>query len=66
MMLMENQSISFTIDQTRLRGCAAGVIPLKIFAMYSQLFVTGRQKLNDSEKVDDLNQLKDSGSKQCK
>ena len=38
--------------QTRLRGCAAGVTPLKIFAMCSQLFVTGWQKLNDNQKVD--------------
>ena len=28
------------IDQTRLRGRAAEVTPLKIFAMCSQLFVT--------------------------
>ena len=39
------------IDQTRLRGRAAGVTPLKIFVMYSQLFVTGRQELNDNQKV---------------
>ena len=37
--------------QTRHRGRAAGVTPLKIFAMYSQLFVTGWQKLNDNQKV---------------
>ena len=35
------------IDQTRLRGRAAGVTPLKIFAMCSQLLVTGWLKLND-------------------
>ena len=29
----------------------AGVTPLKIFAICSQLFVTGRQKLNDYQKV---------------
>ena len=40
-----NRSVSFMIDQTRLRGCAAGVTHLKIFAMCSQLFVTGRKKL---------------------
>ena len=55
------------IDQTRLRGRAAGVTPLKIFAMCSQLFVTGRQKLNDNQKVNaDRNQLKSQGNKQCK
>ena len=37
----------FMIDQTRLRGRAAGVTPLKIFAMFSQLFVTGWQKLTN-------------------
>ena len=55
------------IDQTRLRGRAAGVTPLKIFAMCSQLFVTGRQKLNDNQKVNaDCNQLKSAGNQQCK
>ena len=55
------------IDQTRLRGRAAGVTPLKIFAMCSQLFVTGWQKLNDNQKVNaDRNQLKSAGNKQCK
>ena len=39
------------IDQTRLRGRAVGVTPLKIFAMCSQLFVTQRQKLNDNQEV---------------
>ena len=39
------------IDQTRLRGRAAGVTPLKIFAMCSQLFVTGRQKLDDYQEI---------------
>ena len=67
MMLMENRSIGFMIDQTRLRGRAAGVTPLKIFAMCSQLFVTGRQKLNDYQEVNaDHNQLKSEGDKQCK
>ena len=51
MMLMENRSVSFMIDQTRLRGCAAGVTPLKIFAMCSQLSVTQRRKLNDYQEV---------------
>ena len=55
------------IDQRRLRGRAAGVTPLKIFVMCSQLFVTGRQKLNDYQEVDtDRNQLKSAGNKQCK
>ena len=64
MMLVENRSISFMIDQTRLRGRAAGVTPLKIFAMCSQLFVTGRKKLNDYQKVNsDRNQLKSAGNK---
>ena len=67
MMLMENQSIDSMIDQTQLRGRAAGVTPLKIFAMCSQLFVTGWQKLNDNQKVDaDRNQLKSAGNQQCK
>ena len=67
MKLMENRSISFVIDQTRLRGRAAGVTPLKIFAMCSQLFVTQRQKLNDNRKVNaDHNQLKSEGNKQCR
>ena len=40
---------------------------LKIFAICSQLFVTGRQKLNDNHKVNsDRNQLKSAGNKQCK
>ena len=64
MTLMENRSISFLIDQTRLRGRVAGVAPLKIFVVYSQLFVTGRQKLNDSQEVNaDHNQLKSEGNK---
>ena len=55
------------IDQTRLRGCAAGVTPLKIFAMRSQLFVSQRQKLNDYQKVNSgPNQLKSAGNQQCK
>ena len=55
------------IDQTRLRGRAAGVTPLKIFVMFSQLFVTGLQKLNDNQEVNvDHNQLKSEGNKQCK
>ena len=55
------------IDQTRLRGRAAGVNPLKIFAMCSQLFVTERLKLNDYQKVNiDRNQLKSAGNQQCK
>ena len=55
------------IDQTRLRGRAAGVTPLKIFGMCSQLFVTGQKKLNDYQKVKtDHNQLKSEGNKQCK
>ena len=63
MMLVENRSISFMIDQTRLRGRAASVTPLKIFAMCSQLFVTGRQKLNDkSESRYGPNQLKSLGN----
>ena len=67
MMLMENRSIGFMIDQTRLRGRAAGVTPLKIFAMFSQLFVTGQKKLDDYQKVKiDHNQLKSEGNKQCK
>ena len=53
--------------KTRLRGCAAGVTPLKIFAMCSQLFVTGWQKLNDnSESLFGHNRLKSSGNKQCR
>ena len=40
------------IDQTRLGGCAAGVTPLKVFVIYSQLFVTRWQKLNATHKVD--------------
>ena len=67
MMLVENRSISFMIDQTGLRGRAAGVTPQKIFAMCSQLFVTGQKKLNDYQKVKaDHNQLKSEGNKQCK
>ena len=55
------------IDQTRLRGRAASVTPLKIFAIFSQLFVTGWQKLNDYREVNaDHNQLKSEGNKQCK
>ena len=55
------------IDQTRLRGRTAGVTPLKIFVMFSQLFVTGRQKLNDNQEVNaDHNQLTSEGNKQCK
>ena len=55
------------IDQARLRGRTAGVTPLKIFAMCSQLFVSGWQKLNDNRKVNpDRNQLKSEGNKQCK
>ena len=55
------------IDQTRFRSRAAGVTPLKIFAMSSQLFVTGWQKLNDNLKVNaDRNQLKSAGNQQCK
>ena len=55
------------IDQTPLRGRAAGVTPLKIFAIFSQLFVTGWQKLNDYQEVNaDHNQLKSEGDKQCK
>ena len=55
------------IDQTRLRGRAAGVTPLKTFAMCSQLFVTGRQKLNGNQKVHaDRNQSKSAGNQQCK
>ena len=42
------------IDQTRLGGCAAGVTPLKVFVIYSQLFVTRWQKLNATHKVDML------------
>ena len=52
MMFMENRSISFMIDQTRQSGRAAGVTPLKIFVIYSQLFVTRWQKLNATHKVD--------------
>ena len=51
MMLMENRNISFLIDQTSLRGCAADVTPLKIFVMCSQLFVTQWQKLNDHQRI---------------
>ena len=40
------------IDKTRLRGRAADVTPLKIFVMYSQLFVTHWQKLKGNQKVD--------------
>ena len=66
-MFMGNRSISFMIDQTRLRGRVAGVAPLKIFVMRSLLFVTGWQKLNDNRKVNaDRNQLKSEGNKQCK
>ena len=55
------------IDQTRLRGRAAGVTPLKIFGMYSQLFVTGRKKLNNYWKANtDRNQLTSAGNQQCK
>ena len=55
------------IDQTRLWGRAAGVTPLKIFAMFSQLFVNGRKKLYDYQKVKtNHNQLKSEGNKQCK
>ena len=55
------------IDQIQLRSRAAGVPPLKIFVMCSQLFVTGRQKLNDHQNVNpDRNQLKSVGNKQCK
>ena len=55
------------IDQTRLRGRAAGVTLLKNFAMCSQLFVTGWQKLNSNQEVNtDHNQLKSVGNKQCK
>ena len=55
------------IDQTRLRGHVAGVAPLKIFAMCSQLFVTQWQKLNDYQEVNaDHNQLKSEGNEQCK
>ena len=55
------------IDQTRLRGRVAGVAPLKIFVMRSQLFVTGRQKLNDNQEVNaDHDQLKSEGNEQCK
>ena len=67
MTLVENRSISFMIDQTRLRSCAADVTPLKIFAMNSQLFVTGRQKLSNYQEVNsDHNQLKSAGNQQCK
>ena len=67
MMLMESRSIGFMIDQTRLRGRAAGVTPLEIFVMFPQLFVTGRQKLNDNQEVNaDHNQLKSEGNEQCK
>ena len=67
MMLLENRSIGFMIDQTQLRGRAAGVAPLKIFAMCSQLFVTQWLKLNDNQKVDlGRNQLKPAGNQQCK
>ena len=67
MMLTENRSIGFMIDQTQLSGRAAGVTPLKIFVMSSQLFVTGRQKLINYRKVNiDRNQLRSSGNKQCK
>ena len=34
MMLMGKRSISFMIDQTRLRGRAAGATPLKNFVTY--------------------------------
>ena len=55
------------IDQTRLRGRAAGVTPLKIFAMCSQLLVTQWLKPNDNRKVNSgRNQLKSEGDKQCK
>ena len=47
MMLIEKRSISFMIDKTRLRGRAADVTPLKPFVMFSQLFVTGPQKLSN-------------------
>ena len=51
------------IDQTRLRGRAAGVTPLKIFAMCSQLFVTQCQKLNDHQRINThYSQLKSSGN----
>ena len=39
------------IDQTRLRSRAAGVTPLKNFAMCSQLFVIHWQKLKGNQKV---------------
>ena len=55
------------IDQARLEGRAAGVNPLKIFGMYSQLIVIGRKKLNDYQKVStDRNQLTSAGNQQCK
>ena len=67
MMLVENLSISFMIDQTQLRSRAAGVTPLKIFAMSSQPFVTGRKKLNDYQEVNsECDQLKSAGNQQCK
>ena len=55
------------IDQTQLRGRAAGVTPLKIFVMCSQLFVTGRQKLSDNQNANaGRNQSKSVGNQQCK
>ena len=51
------------IDQTRLKSRAAGVTPLKIFAMSSQLFVTGQKKLKDYQEVNsDCDQLKSAGN----
>ena len=64
MMLIEKRSISFMIDKTRLRGRAADVTPLKPFVMFSQLFVTGPQKLSHYQKVNiDRNQFRSSDNK---
>ena len=55
------------IDQTRLRGRAAGVTPLKIFVMCSQLFVTPLWNLATISLVNShRNQLQLTGNKQCK
>ena len=66
-MFMENRIISFMIDQTRLMGGAAGVTPPKNFCHVFSTFCYSTVELGDVQQVNsDRNQLKLTGSKQCK